>query len=426
LYPYQRKWLQDQALFKVAMLSRQTGKTFTTTLEIALDLMEAEATGIPTTWIILSRGERQAREAFLQVKKHLSMFQVALKILDFDFDTTTKGLELSMPSGSRVIALPANPDTARGYTGNVFLDEFAIHRESRAIWTALVPIVSAGYKLRVTSTPRGRANKFYELMTDAGNGFSKHVVTILDAIAQGLPRDAEVLRKALGDEEMWQQEFMCEFLSDALNWLSFDLINSCEDDDAGNPALYAGGPCYGGEDIARRNDLFVISVFERIGDVQWLREQIIRQRISFAEQDALRRKVFERYDIQRYVMDQTGMGEKPVEDAKRAHGSSRVHGVLFTAASKQEMATTAKQLFEDRKLRITLGDYKLRADLHSLKKITGPSGIPRFQSDGDTDGHADRAWSMFLALSGISQRRDYSHLHAPRERDAYESSYVGR
>ncbi len=43
LYPYQRRWVQDEARFKIAMFARQCGKTFTSTLELALDVMRAEA-----------------------------------------------------------------------------------------------------------------------------------------------------------------------------------------------------------------------------------------------------------------------------------------------------------------------------------------------------------------------------------------------
>ena len=40
LYPYQRAWLADKARFKIGMFARQTGKTFTTTLEIVDDFSE--------------------------------------------------------------------------------------------------------------------------------------------------------------------------------------------------------------------------------------------------------------------------------------------------------------------------------------------------------------------------------------------------
>jgi len=45
----------------------------------------------------------------------------------------------------------------------------------------------------------------------------------------------------------------------------------------------------------------------------------------------------------------------------------------------------------------------VRADLHKLQKVTGPTGAPRFVADSDGSGHADRAWACFLALSAGSQ-----------------------
>ena len=43
LYPYQKAWLEDDSRFKIGMFARQTGKTFTTTLEIALDMAAVRA-----------------------------------------------------------------------------------------------------------------------------------------------------------------------------------------------------------------------------------------------------------------------------------------------------------------------------------------------------------------------------------------------
>ena len=143
----------------------------------------------------------------------------------------------------------------------------------------------------------------------------------------------------------------------------------------------------------------LIWVLEQVGDVYWTREIIARRRISFAEQDALLDEVFKTYRVLRCCMDQTGMGEKPVEDAQRRYGTTRVEGVLFTGPNKLTMATQGKEAFEDKRIRIPLGDRDLRADLHKLKKITSPTGTPRFVADSDADGHADRAWACFMALN---------------------------
>ena len=172
LYPYQRAWVQDESRFKIAMFARQCGKTFTSTLELALDVVRAEAEGRRTRWVILSRGERQAREAMNEgVKLHLRAMQAGFKEFETEFSASVRALEVELPGGSRVTALPANPDTARGFSANVLLDEFAFHQDSRAIWKALFPVISKpGLKLRVISTPNGKGNKFYDLMTGKDDG----------------------------------------------------------------------------------------------------------------------------------------------------------------------------------------------------------------------------------------------------------------
>lgn len=436
LHTRQRRWVEDRSRLKAGMASRQTGKTWGSTLELVDDCLDAEVHGGKRRWVILSRGERQAREAIAEgVKAHLHQYQAAFQALEIPWEgCEDKALEVVLPGGSRITGLPSNPDTARGFSANVLLDEFAFHADSRRIWGALFPIISRkDLLLRVISTPNGRANKFYEIMT-AGNCesewresghaqsgvWSLHCCDIYSAVAGGLDRDPEELRAGLNDEDLWRQEFLLEWLDEASAWLDYELINAVEHDRAGAPDGYQGGLCYVGVDIGRRRDLFVIWVSELVGDVFWAREIIARQRITFAEQDDLLDQVMRRYRVARVCMDQTGMGEKPVEDAQRRYGQYLVEGVQFTGPNKLAMATRGKQVFEDRRIRIPLGDRLLRSDLHALRKTTSPTGAPRFEADGDTDGHADRAWACFLALNAAAipyQPYDYSPVRAePRQR----------
>jgi phage FluMu gp28-like protein len=227
--------------------------------------------------------------------------------------------------------------------------------------------------------------------------WSLHFCNIYDAVAGGLERNIEELKAGLNDDDLWDQEFLLQWLDEASAWLDYELINAVEHDKAGIPENYTGGLCYAGVDIARRRDLFVIWVDELIGDVAWCREIIARKRIKFAEQDELLDQVMRRYRIARVCMDQTGMGEKPVEDAQRRYGEYLVEGVLMTQPMKLHLATLGKQAFEDRKERIPMGDRDVRADLHSLKKIVTPAGNARFDAERTEGGHADRAWAKFLA-----------------------------
>ena len=431
IYPYQQRWLKDRSRFKLGRFARQTGKTFTTTLEIVDDVLESEAAGVRSPWVILSRGERQAREAMEEgVFRHLDAYGRSLSTLgveelewyDDDSGIKRKALQVVLSKHNKITALPANPDTARGFSANVFLDEFAFHADSRKIWTALFPVISAGYKLRVTSTPNGKGNKFYDLSTAEDKTWSRHVVDIYTAVADGLPRDIEELQAGIADDDAWAQEYELHWLDEASAWLSFDLINTVEHDHAGIPEHYAGGHVYVGVDIASRNDLFVIWVLEQVGDVFWTREIIARRRISFAEQDALLADVFFRYRVARVCLDQTGMGEKPVEDAIRKYGSSRIEGVLFTGPNKLTLATNGKAAFEDRTLRIPMGDAELRNDLHKLKKEPGPTGTPRFVADSDSAGHADRTWACFLALNAAGKpAAPIEFESAPSKQERWES-----
>lgn len=435
-YTYQKAWLADLARFKIGMFARQTGKTFTTCGEIVDDCVQAEIAGKRTRWVILSRGERQAKEAMDEavipmVKAFWAVYRTLLKgdmptVTESEFrvtredgtDAVYKQLDVIFPNGSKISALPANPDTARGYSANVLLDEFAFHKDSRKIWTALFPVISKnGLKLRVVSTPNGKGNKFYDLMTGKDDGWSRHSVDIHQAVSMGCPRNVDELKAGMADEDAWSQEYELNWLDEASAWLSYDLISTCEDPRAGLPRLYQGGLCTVGVDIAARNDLFVIWVKEITNWGLITREVIVRRRISFKEQDRLLDDVNARYRVIKIAMDQTGMGEKPVEDAKLRYGEGRVDGVLFTAPRKLALAQALKERFEDRTLAIPGGDTVLRADLHSIKSTVGPTGIRRLIADGETDGHADRFWACALATAaaagGTYQVFDYVPVKKP-------------
>lgn len=425
LYPYQRRWISDKSRFKIGKFARQTGKTFTTTLEIVDTCFEAATREKRERWVILSRGERQAAEAMNEgVKQHASAYGFVLgEVKPFDWigdSGSYRALEVELPYGSKITALPANPDTARGFSANVFLDEFAFHKDSGAIWKALFPVISAGWKLRVTSTPNGKSGKFYELDTAEDDTWSRHVVDIYQAVADGLPRDIDELRAGIADEDAWAQEYELQYLDEASSWLSYELISSVEDDRAGLPDGYQGNACFVGRDIGRRNDLHVIWVWEQIGDVLWCREIIEQKRATFADMDAAFDDVMMRYRVARACIDQTGMGEKPVEDAQRRYGS-RVEGVLFTSPNKLILATTGKQRFEDRTVRIPSGNVALRSDLHKLRKVSSATGAPRFVAERDDD-HADRTWAGFLGIHAASTpEMEYGYRAVPRSPSKFDA-----
>jgi len=403
LYGYEAAWVADRARFKAGNWSRQTGKSFTVALEAVDDAAE---TG--DDWVLLSRGERQSKELMAKVKMHLEAYGMAAVDLQETFfaDTRTTMLVATLPNGARIMGLPANPDTARGFSANVILDEFAFHADPDKIWAAIFPTVSRGYKLRVVSTPQGPGNRFHKIMTETGDRWSHHTVDIYRAVAEGAPHDIDELRAGIDDEDIWAQEYECRFIDEASAWLSYDLIAAAYSDaipaeidgDDFDPAILADpvGPLYAGLDIGRRHDRTVLWIVEQIGDVFVTRAILILHRWPFRRQQELLQTIIRDHKIARVCIDATGIGAQMAEETRDTFGY-RVEPVVFTAPVKEDLAVRMRRGFEDRRIRIP-HDRRLRDDLHSIKKITTVAGNIRFDAQRTKEGHADRFWAGALAL----------------------------
>jgi len=384
------------------------------------------AEGRREDWIILSRGERQAREALNEgVKRHLAAYGALFESLEYDWAGAQAGfraLEVELPGGSKITALPANPDTARGFSRNVLLDEFAFHIDSRRIWAAVFPVITRrDLSIRVISTPNGRNNKFHDIISDQTGQWSIHITDIYQAVAQGLAVDPAKLRAALGDDEAWAREYELSWLDDSAAWLPWELIAGVVDDSAGEPGAYLGGPCHAGVDIGRKHDLWAAAVLETVGETLWLRELATLKGESFARQDAELDRIMKSYGVHRAAMDETGMGLKPVEDARARHGS-RIEGVTFTGPMKHLLAVTAKRAFQEKKLRIPDSPALLR-DLGKLRKSVSATGAPRFTAEAGADGHADRAWALFLAIYAATQGGAAMEYMAAKRPGAYDGAF---
>lgn len=422
LYGYQKHWLADHSRFKHGRWARQTGKSFVCALEPALDGAEQRM-----PWVILSRGERQSKEVIEKVRMHAQAIGAAAEYLEYDWvgEAIYKALEVRYPNGTSIIGLPANPDTARGFSANVILDEFALHKDSRKIWAALFPVITRGYRLRVVSTPMGKQNKFYELAT-GDNNFSKHIVDIYQAVEQGLdlrdeegnPSTPEALREALGDEEAWEQEYLVKFIDEATAYLTFELISECEADDC-LAELESGREYYLGMDVGRKRDLTIIWITERVGEVIWTREVKVMEKASFPAQ---REELYRLLPlVHRACIDSTGLGMQLAEEAQTAFGTYKVEPVNFSLKVKEDLASTVRARMEDHQVRIPV-ERAIRDDLHSVKKITTSAGNIRFDAERTGDGHADRFWALALALhagstpyqavefQGTGRKRDYAAM----------------
>lgn len=414
LLPYQRRWVGDDSRFKIGLASRQIGKSFMTAGETVTDALQRK-----TMWVCMSAGERQALEWMRKAHEWAEAYRVAiadaLEVREGP-EALLKSAEVEFPNGSRIVAIPANADTARGYSANIVLDEFAFHERPDAIWRSVFPSVTnplkGALRLRVVSTPNGLGNKFADLwrMSEAGEGgWVGHRITIHDAKAQGLPVDIDGLRAGLSDPEGWAQEYECQFLDQAAVLLSYELIGGCESVEAvesAAPEYWTTAdrrPLYLGIDFGRKRNMTVCWAAERIGDVLQTREVLCLQGMSTVDQvDILRPRI---KAARRCALDYTGpgvgLGDYLVREfgewAPKQDRAGRVELCTFGTELKVDIFSKLRMAFERRGVRIPIS-RAIREDLHSMHRVVTPSGNLTYRAPLTDDGHADRCTALALAL----------------------------
>lgn len=364
-------------------------------------------------WIMISRGDRQALENLAEAKRHCKAYSMAaseiteIELWSENLQKTVKGREITLPQGSRILSLPPVPDVIRGYTANVYLDEFDILpvATQEELWRAAFPVLRGTRRMIISSTGKHKGGRFFRIVEDNEDKvWSVHKVDINQAVEQGLPFNIEFERKALADEDGWAQEYELKWLDEASAWLSYELITTCETEleDTGATTI-DGYRTYIGWDVARRRDLSILWVLKKIGDVLVTRQVIRMHQTTFKAQRQELENLIKIYTPQRICVDQTGMGEVIVEQLQDTYGKYYVEGVLFTGAVKQDLAVLTKQKFEDRLVRIP-AESDIRDSLHSIKKTVTESGNSRFDAErSDATGHGDYFWALALAIHAADQ-----------------------
>ena len=415
LLPYQKAWLKDESRFKIGMWSRQTGKSFATAAEAVKDCLVRPG----QLWVCLSAGERQAFEWLRKAKQWTDALKVACTYAEMPdaADARCSKGEIAFKNGSRILAIPANPDTARGYSANLILDEFAIHEKSWDIWAAIFPSISnplsGEKKLRIVSTPKGLGNKFADLWLK-NEAYSKHKVTIEDAAAAGLKVDIEALKAGVDDADVWAQEYMCEFIDNTSVLLPYEMIGKCE---SNNIADDGQSPVYIGMDVGRSKDLSVIVTAVKLGDVLSVIDVTELKRMAFNDQlevllskagwefGARRPLVNYANRVKRVCIDSTGIGAMLAEEAARL-GGGKFEGVNFNVQTKGEMYGLMRRKFEERSVRIPVS-RDLREDLHAVQRVVSTGGNVTYSAPRNADGHSDRAAALALCIRAASVGGEY-------------------
>lgn len=348
----------------------------------------------------------------------------------FEVKITVKG------KVGRIKVLAANPRTARGFSGDLILDEFAFHENSAAIWEAAEPIISSNpdYLCRISSTGNGKLNMFYQLISAGeipyyrirrSDAWAMGEIKI-HSLVSGKPITPDEARKQAADKRAYDQNYECAFNDENAVLLTQELISAAEradvpiDEQAWSVAsvqrMYrADGDLFAGQDFARVGDLSVLAVFEKVGRVKRIIGLLTMADMRISAQFAEVSKVCGLPKFRRICFDMTGNGLGLFEMTEEAFGTSRVEGVNFsstepvtdrirtegrkapTAKVTEIMASNLVAEFEDKTIEI-MPDRALRADLRKPEKITSPGGRVSIAAVRDVKDHADRFWAIALTI----------------------------
>lgn len=179
---YQLHWILDTSPFMLALKARQIGFSDATS---GRAVYRGCIKRRPQ--LILSASQDLADEVLHKARIHCRTLAACgiRSATDFAVDNAT---EIAWRHGGRVVALPANPRTARSFSGDVYLDEFAYHADPEGIRDGAFAMAARGdYTISILSTPNGAQGLFYEWATNPPKGWNLHTIDVDEAIRQGFP-----------------------------------------------------------------------------------------------------------------------------------------------------------------------------------------------------------------------------------------------
>ncbi|AQW83333.1 terminase large subunit domain-containing protein [Campylobacter pinnipediorum] len=387
LFEYQKNFLACEAQFRIVLKSRQIGFSYVAAADALIGAIGGR------NQLFLSASEEQALILMRYLRGWAERFGI---VLDKDSET-----EITLENGAIIKALAHNFRTVQGFTGDIWMDEFAWYANPKKIWHAFVPSIGAiKGRLTILSTPFEEKSLFHELYSDEAKYkmFERFRVDIYTAIKDGLEFDLETM-KALFDADTWASAYECVFIDDESSLLSISLIKSCIDESYNYYTPASDTPLLCGYDIGRVNDRSTLASVVSIKDNFVLASLGVFAKASFKEQEDILSSHLRSYPLATLEMDKTGIGLNLTE-TMRSKFKSRVHGVYFTNSIKEQMALNLKKLFEDKKIKIP-NDAMLISDLHAIKRSVGAKSF-KYDAKRNEYGHADRFWALALACKKIA------------------------
>ena len=197
---------------------------------------------------------------------------------------------------------------------------------------------------------------------------------------------------------------MCVPQDTAGQLVSWDTINACTNDRyataAGNIAAEEGE--FGvGVDVARLSDKHCYIALKPWHDRYVVRLVYYHEDNSWESRDRKLDEITGAAGVKLVVIDQTGLGDKYVEDAKKRRNGHKVRGVIFNNGSKEELASNLARALEAGKIIIPSHDL-LKSHIAAIEKGYTKTGLVCYSADRTESGHADLFWALAMAYHALT------------------------
>jgi phage FluMu gp28-like protein len=451
--PFQIQHLNNSALFGLARKTRQAGWSWLTSAEGV-----AEGCLTPrTTNVYVSINQDEATEKIRYARQVIAALDREVRprlVID-------NRLELEFQNGSRLISHPGTPPRGKA-RANVYLDEFAHYPRDREIYTAALPAATRGGRIRIGSTTLGASGLFWEIATERMRRYPGYRRSFIPwwwvkSLCRNLGEAAKLAAHMLTEErvrlfgtqrlieifdnlplEDFQQEYECSWVDENTAWITWeDIKRNQVDAQAGalwyrqarsvdaalaainelavaikegkvEPALAVGF------DVGRKKDLSEMTFIGKGATAQRpYRLGISLFNTPFDDQYAVAAKALEVLPVVKLLVDQNGLGMQLAEKLNQRF-RSRAEGAGFTNSTKEIWAVGLKVEMQRGHVPLPI-DRELAYQIHSIKKVVTASKNVVFDTVGNESHHADKFWSLALALaaSGVtSQTADYYRQQA--------------
>lgn len=445
LRDYQKDIFLDRSTGVVILhWSRQIGKSFTLAAW-AVDRLLSRPGRLVT---VLSNSRDNGAEFVMKCQEVCNLLGVAMESEDKSPDITYDNMRFEVTitvkgRKGRIKVLAANPRTARGFSGDLILDEFAFHEDSVAIWDAAEPILSSNpdFLCRIASTGNGTHNMFYRMATEGKFKVSRvrrsdaynMGVKIYDAVTRK-PITPDQAREQALDKASYDQNYECAFASEVGNLITHNLINDATWDggiicnqvlseEAIDLLSASKHPLYAGFDVARNRDFSFVPIGEQDGNMLRVLIALRMQDMRLPDQKRAIQPMLDLPNFVRVAVDMTGIGLGIFEFCEDDY-PTKVVGVDFrtsvpvtrriqaegrkapTVRITEAMAMDLLGYYEDKRIKHPV-DQIYRDDLRKPERITTSNGRVSIAATRDEAGHADHFWGNALMVHGANLQSDY-------------------